>query len=171
MCTGNICRSPIGERLTRAFAAETLGRHAALLTARSAGTNAVRDGAMDERSAAVLVGLGGDPTDFTGRQFAPEMAEQADLVLTLTRSHRRDVLKQAPRAMHRTFTVLEAADLFAQLPAGTDPPGRHASTTAAPPWSRRWPATGRSGASSTRAGTTSRTPSAAPARCTRPRAR
>ena len=40
------------------------------------------------------------------------MAADADLTLTMTRDHRRDVLHGAPRALARTFTVREAARLL-----------------------------------------------------------
>lgn len=131
VCTGNICRSPMGERLARAFAEEALGRNAGLLTAYSAGTEAVVGREMEANSAVVLSGLGGDPEGFRGRQFRPEMADRADLVLTLTRTHRRKVLKQAPRAMQKTFTLLEAADLLEDLPIGHLPVGRDIESRAA----------------------------------------
>lgn len=113
----------MGERLTRAFSDEALGAGAHLLTAHSAGTDAMVGRAMEPNSAIVLSGLGGDPEGFLGRQFRPEMADRADLVLTLTRTHRRKVLKQAPRAMQKTFTLLEAADLLEGLPADQLPRG------------------------------------------------
>lgn len=39
----------------------------------------------------------------------------ADLVLTTSRDEREDVLAAAPRALGRTFTLLEAADLVEHL--------------------------------------------------------
>ena len=39
------------------------------------------------------------------------MAADVDLVLTMTRVHRDEVLKLAPRQLHRTFTLSEAAQL------------------------------------------------------------
>jgi protein-tyrosine phosphatase len=125
VCSGNICRSPLAERLTRALAAEAFGPGADVLTASSAGTDAVVGHGMDTSSAAVLLGLGGDPTGFRARQLTPGMVTKADLVLTMTGSHRREVLEASPRAMSRTFTLLEAAALLEdlpteQLPTGTD---------------------------------------------------
>ena len=40
------------------------------------------------------------------------MADDADLILTMTRRHRSVVLEYAPRALTRTFTLREAADLL-----------------------------------------------------------
>lgn len=113
VCTGNICRSALAERLTTAFA-EELGR--CDLTASSSGTSAVVGSGMDPDAAEALLELGGTPGTFRARQFVPAHVEQADLVLTMTRAHRRDVLQHSPRGMSRTFTLLEAADLLSMLP-------------------------------------------------------
>jgi protein-tyrosine phosphatase len=112
ICTGNICRSPLAERLAAAWAEKALGAGAAAVKVRSAGTDALEGKPMDSRSAAALAKLGGDSTGFAARTFVPAMANEADLVLTMTRRHRRLVLAQAPRALRRTFTLPEAADLL-----------------------------------------------------------
>src|SRR3954471_20606899 len=127
VCTGNICRSALAERLGRAFLHEVMGERADAVRLVSAGTRAVVDSAMHPDSALVLRGFGAEAGDFRARQFEERMAADADLVLTMTRSHRRDVLHHAPRALSRTFTLREAADLVAQQgdgPAGDDFPER-----------------------------------------------
>ncbi|MGY1740228.1 MULTISPECIES: arsenate reductase/protein-tyrosine-phosphatase family protein [unclassified Blastococcus] len=112
VCTGNICRSPLAERLASLWAEQALGAAAAGIHIRSAGTEGLEGHAMDSRSANALVALGGDPSGFVARKLHPVMAEEADLVLTMTRRQRRSVLSQAPRAMRHTFTLPEAADLL-----------------------------------------------------------
>jgi protein-tyrosine phosphatase len=112
VCTGNICRSPLAERLTSAWAEIALGPAAAGVHIRSAGTDAAVGKPMDKRSAAALVKLGGNPEGFVARAFLPAMADEADLVLTMTRRQRRLVLAAAPRALRRTFTLPEAANLL-----------------------------------------------------------
>ncbi|MGY1914962.1 arsenate reductase/protein-tyrosine-phosphatase family protein [Blastococcus sp. SYSU DS0973] len=112
VCTGNICRSPLAERLATAWADQRLGSVAANVYIASAGTDALDGRAMDKRSAAALTGLGGDPSGFAARTLVPEMATHADLVLTMTRRQRRLVLADAPRALRHTFTLPEAADLL-----------------------------------------------------------
>src|SRR3954466_14540445 len=95
VCTGNICRSPLAERLAAAWAEQSLGAGAARVHIWSAGTEG-RDGKpMDAKSASALSRLGGDPTGFKARTFVPDMADVADLVLTMTRRHRRLVLAEA----------------------------------------------------------------------------
>lgn len=111
VCTGNICRSALAERLARAYLEEALGADAAAIQVRSAGTQAVVGSAVHPHSALVLTGLGGDPAGFSARQLVDDMAADSDLTLTLTRTHRRMVLNAAPRALARTFTLREAADL------------------------------------------------------------
>ena len=46
------------------------------------------------------------------------MATQADLTLTMTRAHRRDVLQCDPQALAPTFTLREAADLLERIDGG-----------------------------------------------------
>jgi protein-tyrosine-phosphatase len=128
VCTGNICRSALAERLGRAYVSAVMGESAAAVRLVSAGTGAVVDSAMHPDSALVLQGFGAEPGDFRARQFTDAMADEADLVLTMTRGHRSRVLEGAPRALQRTFTLREAADLLAlvedEVPAGEDFPER-----------------------------------------------
>ncbi|EHI45595.1 tyrosine phosphatase [Rhodococcus opacus PD630] len=108
VCTGNVCRSPTAERLAVAYA-EELG--ITDLTAESAGTEAVVGAAMEPTAAQVLEGLGGDPGKFTARLLTADLAVDADLVLTMTESHRDKVLALAPEQLKKTFTLKEAARL------------------------------------------------------------
>ncbi|SFE18124.1 arsenate reductase/protein-tyrosine-phosphatase family protein [Blastococcus tunisiensis] len=111
VCTGNVCRSPMAERVGRAHVAPLLP-DPAVLRLESAGTRAVVGAGMDLASARVLQSLGGDPGGFVARQLTDQIAGSADLALTMTRDHRRDVLARAPRALSRTFTLVEAACLL-----------------------------------------------------------
>lgn len=122
VCTGNICRSALAERLGRAFLDEALGEAAGVIRIVSAGTRAVVGSDMHPDSALVLRGLGAEAGDFRARQFDGQMAAEADLTLTMTRGHRRDVLHGAPRALAKTFTLCEAADLL-RIVADPDLPG------------------------------------------------
>ncbi len=121
VCTGNICRSAFAERLGRAFLAEIMGDDALAVRLVSAGTRAVVDSAMHPHSALVLGGYGAEAGDFRARQLVEGMAADADLTLTMTRDHRREVLRYAPWALARTFTLREAADLVRLL--GDSRPG------------------------------------------------
>ncbi|WP_199584707.1 protein-tyrosine-phosphatase [Blastococcus sp. TF02A-30] len=128
VCTGNICRSAMAERLGRAYLEERLGGGAGQLRLESAGTRAVVGSAMHADSALVLQGYGARSGDFRARQLDSALAGGADLVLTMTRAHRNDVIGYAPRALQRTFTLREAAALLRSIPddevAGDDLPTR-----------------------------------------------
>jgi protein-tyrosine phosphatase len=124
VCTGNVCRSPLLERLVQRTLDEHLG--AGAVPVRSAGTLALVGQPMDERAAGVLRGLGGDPDGFVARRLTEPMIRSAALVLTATRDHRAQVSRMHPRAMKRTFTFRELAHIAThlpqeQLPAATDP--------------------------------------------------
>lgn len=112
VCTGNICRSALAERLGRAYLDELLDDRAGAILLTSAGTRAVANSGMHPDSALVLQGFGAEPRDFRARQLRDEHPAQADLILTMTRGHRRDVLGLAPRSLARTFTLREAASLL-----------------------------------------------------------
>jgi protein-tyrosine-phosphatase len=60
VCTGNICRSALAERLGRAYLEEVLAEDAGQVRLVSAGTHAVVDSAMHPDSTLVLRGLGAE---------------------------------------------------------------------------------------------------------------
>jgi protein-tyrosine phosphatase len=114
VCTGNLCRSAVAERLATSWVRDSLcdSPEYAAVEITSAGLEAPTGRPMDRRSAEALVHLGGDPQDFHSRAFERWMAEDADLVFTMSRRQRRDVLETSPKGLRRTFTLPEAADLL-----------------------------------------------------------
>lgn len=112
VCTGNICRSPVAERSARALVGAACGTCGAGIGIASAGTHALVGADMHPLAAAALRGLGGEHHGFHGRQLTAELIEESDLVLTMTRRQRREVLNLAPGALRRTFTLYEAATLI-----------------------------------------------------------
>lgn len=116
VCTGNICRSPMAERLAVAYS-----QHLALpdLLISSAGTRGMVGHPIHPHAATVLEQLGGDPSDFSARKLTMRVATEADLVLTMTREHRQAVLELAPRQLHKTFTLAEAARLASEHDSGS----------------------------------------------------
>ena len=118
VCTGNICRSPMAERL---FLTKVAG--GSPVRAGSAGTSGLAGYAMDLPSAVVLRELGGDPDGHVARRLTSAMVESAHLVLTAESEHRAAVLQLAPMAFRRTFTLREFARLGASAGAATPGPG------------------------------------------------
>lgn len=130
VCVGNVCRSPVGERLL------AMRLSPERFEVSSAGVGAMVGYAMSRYAAAELRGYGGDPTGFAARQLTPQMIEEADLVLAATRDLRSQVLAESPGALRRTFTILEFAALL-ELGEGGSPAevvrwaGAHRSAAAA----------------------------------------
>lgn len=115
VCIGNVCRSPVAERLLAARLPKDR------FDVSSAGVGAMVGYAMSKYAAAELEAFGGDPRGFAARQLTQEMVEQSDLVLTATRELRSQVLAEVPTALRRTFTILEFAALVAQAEGATAP--------------------------------------------------
>ena len=105
VCVGNVCRSPFIERLLAARA-QSAGLD---MTASSAGVGAVVGSGVHPAQAEELLARGVDPGGFAARQLTPEHLDAADLVLTATRDIRTAALQVNPRALRKTFTLLELA--------------------------------------------------------------
>ncbi|MGF1432155.1 protein-tyrosine-phosphatase [Kitasatospora sp. LaBMicrA B282] len=127
VCTGNVCRSPIAERLTRHELDTRLNERAAgRIVVESAGTWGHEGAPMEAHAATVLGEYGVDSGNFAGRELLDEHVVEADLVLTFTLDHRAQVISMGHAAGLRTFTLKEFTRLIrsidpASLPrAGTD---------------------------------------------------
>lgn len=125
VCTGNVCRSPVMERVLQAAVDERWGPGA--IEVSSAGTHALVGEAVDTLALRELTAMGADGTGFAARRLESRMVRRADLVLTATRRHRSAVVQLHPQAMRRTFAVLDLADTAAHLGVedlpDTDDPG------------------------------------------------
>ncbi|MBW1599849.1 protein-tyrosine-phosphatase [Streptomyces sp. JJ38] len=120
--TGNVCRSPITERLTRhALALRLDGERVGGLLVESAGTWGHEGAPMEEHAATVLADYGADPAGFTGRELLDEHVIRADLVLTATRDHRAQVISMGHSAGLRTFTLKEFTRLVRAIDATSLP--------------------------------------------------
>ncbi|MEV0093351.1 protein-tyrosine-phosphatase [Streptomyces sp. NPDC050738] len=116
--TGNVCRSPITERLTRHALSDRLGDPlTGGLIVESAGTWGHEGSPMEANAATVLEEYGADPKGFLGRELLDDHVIRADLVLTATRDHRAQVISMGHSAGLRTFTLKE----FTRLVRAIDP--------------------------------------------------
>lgn len=116
ICTANICRSPMAERLMLQGLTQRLGQSPPDVIVESAGTNGHVGRGMAPESVLALADYGLDGTDFRARQLSAERVVAADLVLTATREHRAAAVRLHPRVAARTFTLRE----FARLTAGVE---------------------------------------------------
>jgi protein-tyrosine phosphatase len=130
VCMGNICRSPMAERLLVLAVRERLARRAGaaglpeptvtvdeLLHSHSAGTGGWHAGEeMNPPAARQVRARGGSDAGFAARKLRSEHIDSADLVLTATADQQEYVLALRPDAAGRTFVLGE----FGRLLAGVD---------------------------------------------------
>ncbi|MEU2774777.1 protein-tyrosine-phosphatase, partial [Streptomyces sp. NPDC007162] len=121
--TGNVCRSPITERLNRHLVTDRLGTFlGGGLIVESAGTWGHEGAPMEANAEAVLADFGADASGFVGRELLDEHVIRADLVLTATRDHRAQVISMGHSAGLRTFTLKEFTRLVRAIDPATLPP-------------------------------------------------
>ena len=112
VCTGNICRSPVAERLLQAGLDQV---KPGAFRVRSAGTRAMVGDPVQPLSAGIISTYGGTPEGFAARQLTPAILRDADLVLTMAARHRGEVLQLDPSLLKRTFTIREFARMLEVL--------------------------------------------------------
>ncbi|MCH7230600.1 hypothetical protein L0U85_06990 [Glycomyces sp. L485] len=111
VCTANLCRSVLAERLTRRGIEDRLGQGADRFDVSSAGIRATPGLGMPPQVARYLLRHGADAGSFASRRLSPAIVERADLVLTAARAERDSVIAALPAALARTFTINEFARL------------------------------------------------------------
>ena len=112
VCTGNICRSPVAERLLQAGLDQV--RPDAFVV-RSAGTRAMVGDPIQPSSADIVRTYGGTPDGFAARQLTPKILRESDLVLAMTAKHRGEVMQMDASLLKRTFTIREFARMLKVL--------------------------------------------------------
>ncbi|WP_051371616.1 low molecular weight phosphatase family protein [Streptomyces sp. 142MFCol3.1] len=125
VCTGNLHRSPVAERLLRARLVSSQGG----FEVHSAGTAGIAGTPMDPFAARLLVELGGDPQGAVARRLTAAHVEEADLVLGAGAEHREAAVRLCPvQALQRAFTLREFTRLMRPQDAAgvSDPAGRAA---------------------------------------------
>lgn len=124
VCTGNICRSPVAERLLQAGLDQVLPGG---FEVRSAGTRAMVGDPVQPLSADIIRTYGGTAQDFVSRQLTQKILRETDIVLTMTSKHRGEVLQLDASLLKRTFTIREFARMLEALEerdASGDPGGK-----------------------------------------------
>ncbi|WP_431909670.1 phosphotyrosine protein phosphatase [Micromonospora carbonacea] len=130
VCMGNICRSPMAERLLALAVRERLARRGvdpadadALLHSHSAGTGGWHAGEeMNPPAARQLAARGGDVAGFAARKLRSDLIDAADLVLTATADQQEYVVALRPDSASRTFVLGEFGRLLAAVDAAGLPP-------------------------------------------------
>ncbi|UKA62118.1 low molecular weight phosphatase family protein [Arthrobacter sp. FW306-04-A] len=124
VCTGNICRSPVAERLLQAGLDQVFPGG---FEVRSAGTRAMVGSPIQPLSSDIIRTYGGSPDNFAARQLTSKILRASDLVLTMASHHRGEVLQLDASLLKRTFTIREFARMVNALeergdasPSGSD---------------------------------------------------
>jgi low molecular weight protein-tyrosine phosphatase len=117
VCVGNICRSPMAERLfTLALRKQVGDRVDQLYLSHGAGTGSWHAGDPMNPPAARQVTLrGGDPAGFRARKVTGDLIDASDLVLCATAEQVSYVLGLRPDAEARTFVLGEFGRLLADV--------------------------------------------------------
>ncbi len=134
VCMGNICRSPMAERLlTRAIRDRTPDMAEPLVRSLSAGTGGWHEGEeMNPPAARQVHARGGSVDGFVARKLRGDFIDEADLVQTATADQYDYVVALRPGAASRTIVLgefgplLRAVDPAALPPAGPKPDAVHA---------------------------------------------
>jgi len=110
VCTGNTCRSPMAEAMCRKLIAEKLGCKPSELAdhgvmVMSAGLSAMMGGRPAPEAVTVMSRMGIDLTDHETQPLTGQLVRHADLIWTMTRSHRAAIAQQWPEALSRTFVI------------------------------------------------------------------
>ena len=107
ICTGNTCRSPMGEVIGRRLLAEKIGcaddqidEHGVVIS--SAGIAAMAGGQASPQGIEVMQKVNLDLKSHSAQPVSEQMVRHADLILTMTRGHREALLSQWPEAASRT---------------------------------------------------------------------
>ena len=95
VCTGNICRSPIGERILRSLLPNK--------KIDSAGTGALVEYPADESAIKVAESHGLSLLGHKARQFTSSLGRQYDLILVMEKSHIEQIGRIAPDVRGKTM--------------------------------------------------------------------
>ena len=104
VCTGNICRAPMGELLLTKYLNGTTVRVS------SAGTRGLPMHQIDPSSARLMDSVGIESSGFRSRRLTRQMADEADLILCFEKSQRKDIVALAPAAVRYTFLLSDFAN-------------------------------------------------------------
>lgn len=105
VCTGNTCRSPMAEAMLRQSAMQ----RGITVAVRSAGVSTIDGLPISANAQATLRNREIQHTG-TSRAMTAEAVNWADLILTMTSGHKRDLLHWHPEAVDKTFTLKEYAN-------------------------------------------------------------
>ena len=110
VCTGNTCRSPMGEMLLKKHVAERLGCGLEELpkkniTIISAGVAAASGAGAANQAVEVMQSMGLNLSEHRSQPFTERLANFGDMILTMTAGHRAAIINSFPQAAPRTHLI------------------------------------------------------------------
>lgn len=126
VCTGNIARSPMAQRMLEHRLAGTPA-----VRVSSAGTWGLSGSPMERNAVEALAEIGVHEGAFRARELTSDLVRSSGLLLTATREHRVAVLTHDPTALRRTFTLREFARLVEVVDGVPGRPGHVGRSPAA----------------------------------------
>jgi protein-tyrosine phosphatase len=127
VCTGNVCRSPAAEGFLRRALRDRLGSGAPEVA--SAGTAGWEGSGATAESVRASAEHGVDTSGHVARILTVDQIRSADLIVAMAEEHTDAVVRLAPDAERRTFTLKSLVRLLEAepgAPAGLDAVGRAA---------------------------------------------
>jgi protein-tyrosine phosphatase len=124
VCMGNICRSPMAERLlARAVQDRATDATDPLIRISSAGTGGWHEGEeMNPPAARQVRSRGGSVDGFEARKLRGDFIDEADLILTATADQTDYVIALRPDVAARTFVLGEFGRLLRSVDTAALPP-------------------------------------------------
>ena len=125
VCSGNTCRSPMAAGIAAVRIAKKLGTQPADLPLRhilveSAGIFANPGMPATPEAVEAARKFSADVSHHRARRVTPEILRRADVVFTMTRSHRSEIIAMLPEASAKTFTLEPNADIADPIGAGVE---------------------------------------------------
>ena len=110
VCTGNTCRSPMGEALLKkaiadklSISVDDLGKNG--ISVASAGIAAIPGGKPSREAVEVMDGFGIDLSSHSSQPVTDRLARHADVILTMTEGHRFALVSHWPDVAPRTHLL------------------------------------------------------------------
>jgi protein-tyrosine phosphatase len=124
VCVGNICRSPMAERLLALALRRRVGERVEdMYRSHGAGTGSWHVGEpMNSPAAKQLRLRGGHADGFQARRLTQGMINSSDLILGATAQQVKDVLELRPDAVNKTFVLGEFGRLLSRIDFKVLPP-------------------------------------------------